>query len=67
MQLEALMSILNDGKYMSKSVNLCEDTIASKSFRATLQRAKEEVCASDAPLCEAGGSPTSEETPVILR
>ena len=36
LQVEALMSILNDGKFMSRSVNLCGDTVGSKAFRNLL-------------------------------
>lgn len=34
LQLEALMSILNDGKFLSRAVNLCDDSYASTAFRS---------------------------------
>jgi len=36
LQLEALMSILNDGKFFSRAVDLCDDSAASTAFRSTL-------------------------------
>lgn len=36
LQLEALMSILNDGKFLSRAVNLCGDSVASEGFRSTV-------------------------------
>jgi len=34
LQLEALMSVLNDGKFLSRAVDLCDETAVSKAFRA---------------------------------
>jgi molybdenum cofactor biosynthesis enzyme MoaA len=36
MALESLMSVLNNGKFLSRAVNLCDDTRASAAFRAAL-------------------------------
>jgi radical SAM superfamily enzyme YgiQ (UPF0313 family) len=36
LQLEALMSILNDGKFFSRAVDLCDDSLASNAFRSLL-------------------------------
>lgn len=36
LQLEAFMSILNDGKFLSRAVNLCDDSFASTAFRAVV-------------------------------
>jgi len=36
LELEALMSILNDGKFLSRAVDLCDDTAASRAFRTAL-------------------------------
>jgi radical SAM superfamily enzyme YgiQ (UPF0313 family) len=36
LELEALMSILNDGKFLSRAVNLCDDSAASRAFRDTI-------------------------------
>jgi radical SAM superfamily enzyme YgiQ (UPF0313 family) len=38
LQLEALMSILNNGKFLSRAVNLCDGTAGSAGFRAALAR-----------------------------
>jgi len=38
LQLEALMSILNDGKFLSRAVNLCDGTVGSAGFRAALTK-----------------------------
>jgi radical SAM superfamily enzyme YgiQ (UPF0313 family) len=36
LELEALMSILNNGKFMSRAINLCADTEMGTSFRLAL-------------------------------
>lgn len=36
LELEALMSVLNDGKFLSRAVDLCDDTTASRGFREAL-------------------------------
>jgi radical SAM superfamily enzyme YgiQ (UPF0313 family) len=36
LQLEALMSILNNGKFLSRAVNLCDQSAGSRAFRHTL-------------------------------
>ncbi len=36
LELEGLMSILNDGKVLSRSVDLCDGSVASQSFRQAL-------------------------------
>jgi len=36
LQLEALMSILNDGKFLSRAVNLCDETPVSEAFRSSM-------------------------------
>ncbi len=36
LQLEALMSILNDGKFLSRAVNLCDEGVANRAFRETI-------------------------------
>jgi len=36
LQLEALMSILNDGKFLSRAVDLCSDSRTSLAFRAVV-------------------------------
>lgn len=36
LQLEALMSVLNNGKFLSRAVNLCDGGLASHGFRAAL-------------------------------
>jgi radical SAM superfamily enzyme YgiQ (UPF0313 family) len=36
LQMEALMSILNDGKFFSRAVDLCDESIASQAFRNAL-------------------------------
>jgi radical SAM superfamily enzyme YgiQ (UPF0313 family) len=33
LELEALMSVLNKGKFLSRAVNLCDDSKASRAFR----------------------------------
>ena len=40
LELEGLMSILNEGKVLSRAVDLCDDSIVGQAFRETL-RAKE--------------------------
>lgn len=35
LDLEALMSVLNNGKFMSRAVNLCGDALPSSTFRTT--------------------------------
>lgn len=35
LQLEALMSILNNGKFLSRAVDLCDQSAASRAFRTT--------------------------------
>lgn len=35
-QMEALMSVLNDGKLLSRAMNVCDDTKAAKGFRSLL-------------------------------
>jgi radical SAM superfamily enzyme YgiQ (UPF0313 family) len=35
LQLEGLMSILNNGKFLSRAVDLCDDSAASRAFRAS--------------------------------
>jgi radical SAM superfamily enzyme YgiQ (UPF0313 family) len=37
LELEGLMSILNEGKVLSRAVDLCEDSIVGQAFRETLQ------------------------------
>ena len=40
LELEALMSILNDGKFLSRAVDLCDETsAASRAFRAAMDEA----------------------------
>lgn len=34
LELEALMSVLNNGKFMSRAVNLCDDSVVSSAFRS---------------------------------
>ncbi len=36
LQLEALMSVLNNGKFLQRAANLCGDTKASEGFRSAL-------------------------------
>jgi transposase len=36
LELESLMSILNDGKFLSRAMNLCDENTASQAFRDTL-------------------------------
>jgi hypothetical protein len=36
LELEGLMSILNEGKVLSRAVDLCEDSIVGQAFRETL-------------------------------
>lgn len=43
LQLEALMTVLNNGKFMSRAVNLCDDTAASEAFRATVSINKSDL------------------------
>jgi radical SAM superfamily enzyme YgiQ (UPF0313 family) len=38
LQLEALMSILNNGKFLSRAVDLCDTSLASAAFRAVVAR-----------------------------
>ena len=38
LELEALMSILNNGKFLSRAVNLCDGTAGSAGFRAAMTR-----------------------------
>jgi len=49
LQLESLMSILNDGKFLSQAVNLCGDSLASQGFRSAmleqLQKSREDSVA----------------------
>ena len=33
LEMETLMSILNNGKFLSRAVNLCDDTLSSQAFR----------------------------------
>jgi radical SAM superfamily enzyme YgiQ (UPF0313 family) len=37
LRLEALMSVLNDGKFLSRAVDLCDDSVASQAFRDVVQ------------------------------
>lgn len=34
LELEALMSVLNNGKFLSRALNLCDEGMASRAFRA---------------------------------
>ncbi|CAN5863930.1 radical SAM protein [soil metagenome] len=36
LELEALMSVLNNGKFLSRAVNLCDDSAAARAFRSVL-------------------------------
>jgi radical SAM superfamily enzyme YgiQ (UPF0313 family) len=38
LKLEALMSILNNGKFLSRSVNVCDQSVTSGAFRTALTR-----------------------------
>jgi radical SAM superfamily enzyme YgiQ (UPF0313 family) len=47
LEMEALMSILNNGKFLSRAVDLCDESAASDAFRAVvLERAGKEHSAS---------------------
>lgn len=35
-QLESLMTVLNNGKFLSRAVNICDDSVASRAFREEL-------------------------------
>ena len=37
LELEGFMSILNEGKVLSRSVNLCHDDVVGQTFRRTLR------------------------------
>jgi hypothetical protein len=37
LELEGLMSILNEGKVLSRAVDLCDESIVGQAFRETLQ------------------------------
>ena len=37
LELESLMSVLNNGKFMSQAVNICSETAASIGFRSTIR------------------------------
>ena len=37
LELEKLMYILNNGKFMSRAINLCDDSLASKGFRKAVK------------------------------
>jgi radical SAM superfamily enzyme YgiQ (UPF0313 family) len=39
LELESLMSVLNNGKFLSRAVNVCDDSDASRAFRRVLQQA----------------------------
>jgi radical SAM superfamily enzyme YgiQ (UPF0313 family) len=39
LELESLMSVLNNGKFLSRAVNVCDDSPASLAFRRVLQHA----------------------------
>ena len=39
LELEGLMSILNNGKVLSRAVDLCDGSVASQSFRRALHLA----------------------------
>jgi radical SAM superfamily enzyme YgiQ (UPF0313 family) len=40
LELEGLMSILNEGKVLSRAVDLCDNSVSSQAFRATLRRTR---------------------------
>jgi radical SAM superfamily enzyme YgiQ (UPF0313 family) len=45
LELESLMSVLNNGKFLSRAVNVCDDSAASRAFRGLLGRAADPALA----------------------
>jgi radical SAM superfamily enzyme YgiQ (UPF0313 family) len=39
LELESLMSVLNNGKFLSRAVNVCDESAASRAFRRVVQQA----------------------------
>jgi radical SAM superfamily enzyme YgiQ (UPF0313 family) len=50
LELEALMSILNNGKFLSRAVNLCDESPASKAFRSAVDEVVEEESQSEVAM-----------------